>query len=222
MEGADFQRLPIFSNFQFPNFDFSSRMRKVMFFALLASLCGSCEWIKKAGKGGCDVNGVVRNFEGLDGCGLLVELENGDKLNPVSVKEDFQLQDGQRIKFSYRVHKGMMSICMSEKAMVDITCIRLLAPGETETTDCADTNNPFAVPWMDRAFDRHNPTQIFKYRQNGTWAYLFYGIPDSFLYDCRGNLLCQTHGDEFDECHVNYLKKYWKGKLIWQGEGVWD
>jgi hypothetical protein len=54
------------------------------------------------------------------------------------------------------------------------------------------------------------------------WAYLFNALPVSYLYDCRGSLLCETNGSNQDECHVKYLNHFGKGKIIWEGEGVWD
>jgi len=192
-------------------------MRFIIFFATVFLLAG-CHCPKNAAVN-CDTLGTVRDYSGLDGCRFLIELQNGDKLNPVKIPEGFRLQDGQKITFSYNVLTDVMSICMAETQMVEITCIH-----ETSefTNACEDTMNPFAVAWMNKAFDRHNPTQILKYRNGEEWAYLFYAIPDSFLYDCHGNLICQSHGDAHDPCHRDYIDTFGKGKIIWQGEGVWD
>ncbi len=73
----------------------------------------------------CRTKGLVKDYSYLDGCAFIIELENGDLLHPVSVPKGFELQDDQRIVFSYKVLKDMMSICMVGKAMVDITCIRI-------------------------------------------------------------------------------------------------
>mgnify|MGYP006890185973 CR=1 FL=1 len=197
-------------------------MRFIIFLFLLSFVSG-CKTKQNTTGSKCETLGTVRNFQGLDGCGFLIELPNGDLLNPIAMPEGFQLKDKQVVRFTYKIRQDVMTICMSEKASVDLTCIEEVSGGVIEPVSCVDTNNPFAIAWMDRAIDRHNPTQVIKYRFEGNrWAYLFYAIPTSFLYDCEGNLLCQTTGDKHDECHTKYLNHIGRGKTIWQGEGVWD
>lgn len=71
----------------------------------------------------CKTNGTVKDYAGLDGCGLLIELKNGDKLEPMEVVDDFKLKDGQNIAFDYEEVEDMASICMAGK-IVRITCIK--------------------------------------------------------------------------------------------------
>lgn len=197
-------------------------MRLITFLLLFVFLVG-CKTQSASVVGKCDTIGTVRDFQGLDGCGLLIEMPNGDLLNPVALPPEVELKDQQVIRFSYKIRDDVMTICMTEKASVDITCMEEVKGGMPETASCVDTDNPFAVAWMDRAIDRHNPNQVVKYRLNGgRWAYLFQAIPTGYLYDCEGNLLCQTDGDKRDECHEKYLNRIGRGKTIWQGEGVWD
>lgn len=85
---------------------------------------------------------------------------------------------------------------------------------------CVDTDNPFAVEWMDKAIDYHNPTQVIQYKVDDRWQYLFQSIPDGYLYDCEGRLICVTQNDH-DPCHDKIIL-LGRGKTIWQGEGVWD
>ena len=86
---------------------------------------------------------------------------------------------------------------------------------------CFNTENPFAVDWMDRAIDYHNPTQILKFKDGDRWKYLFQSLPDGFLYDCQGNLICVTKNDH-DACHNGQIATLGRGKIIWEGEGIWD
>jgi hypothetical protein len=71
----------------------------------------------------CNTKGTVKDYAGLDGCGLLIELENGKKLEPAEVVDDFALKDGQQIAFDYEEMPEMASICMAGK-IVRITCIK--------------------------------------------------------------------------------------------------
>jgi hypothetical protein len=194
---------------------------KLYWLIAVSLLATGCTLKKIIGKR-CDTYGIVRDYSDLDGCGMLIELENGDKLNPVKVQDNFPLTDGLKIRFSYQVIAGMAGICMAEKAFVEITCIEARPEKSASTDNCVDTENPFAIGWMDKAFDRHNPVRIVKYKVKDGFAYLFNGIPNSFLYDCQGKLICQTSGDAHDSCHESYLNHFDKGKIIWQGEGVWD
>jgi hypothetical protein len=55
--------------------------------------------------------GTVVDYTGLDGCGFIIELDNGKKLEPVKLPEGFQLYDGQRVSLDY-VKLDAVSICM--------------------------------------------------------------------------------------------------------------
>lgn len=194
-------------------------MRYILFIALLAN-CFSCK-VKSVVSEDCNTVGTVKDFSDQDGCGLLIELENGDLLNPLKIKPDFQLEERQIVSFSYRVMEKKASGCVGEKAVVEITCIEVLGKTPDEVDGCVDTDNPFQVEWMDHAIDLHNPNQVLKYKQANGWAYLFRSIPNSYLYDCRGKLICESKNDH-DKCHIEQLSLLGQGRIIWQGEGVWD
>jgi hypothetical protein len=82
---------------------------------------------------GCSEIASVVDFEGLDGCGLMLELEDGTRLNPekrvyiqAPKQEDdplyyFTLTAGEKVKVTYRDTNGM-DACMAGKT-VFITCI---------------------------------------------------------------------------------------------------
>ena len=71
----------------------------------------------------CETLGTVKDFTGLDGCGLLIVLESGRKLEPVVIEDkNFKLRDGQKIRFNYKAEREVMSICMGGMT-VRITCI---------------------------------------------------------------------------------------------------
>ncbi len=83
----------------------------------------SCEKEIPTGLG--EVEGIVRNYTGLDGCGFIIELLNGDKLEPVEVVDtNFVFMDGQRVAVTYTELTNRSSICMVG-IMVRIETIRL-------------------------------------------------------------------------------------------------
>ena len=72
----------------------------------------------------CKTSATVKDFTGLDGCTFLIILENGDKLLPAKLNdESFTFRDGQKIRFDYKEMKDAMSICMTEKMIIEVTCI---------------------------------------------------------------------------------------------------
>lgn len=170
---------------------------------------------------GCETSGRVTDFSDLDGCGLLIILDNGEVLNPVVVPAGFTLKDGQNISFSFKKLAQQASTCMKEDYQVEITCIARVGSNTGGQAPCTDTDNPFEVEWMDHAIDLHNPNQILKYKRDDGWAYLFHSFPKSFLYHCTGKLICSTNNDH-DPCFTDYIGSPGGGKIIWQGEGVWD
>lgn len=82
---------------------------------------------------GCSVTATVTDFTGLDGCGLMLVLEDGTRLNPekrvyvtAPKQEDdplyyFTLTAGDKVKIAYKDVDGM-DACMAGKP-VFITCI---------------------------------------------------------------------------------------------------
>ena len=197
-------------------------MRTILFLALIAYAGGCKTKSPNASPGKCQTVGTVVDFDGLDGCGYLIQLHDGKLLNPITFPNGFQFKNKQPVRFDYKELDDMVSVCMSESAVVEITCIEDVKAA-TGPVDCSKISNPFAVDWMSKAIDRHNPVKIIKFQMGGKWAFAFQAEPsDTFLYDCDGNLLCQSNGDKNDDCHKQYLNFISKGKTIWQGEGVWD
>lgn len=93
-------------------------MKNIFYASLLVFSLNSCD------KGECDgaVTGTVRNYTGLDGCGYVIELSNGDKLEPINLSEFSEFAvDNKRVRLTYE-EVGAASVCMVGK-MVNIKCI---------------------------------------------------------------------------------------------------
>ena len=90
----------------------------LMIFALLL-LTTSC--IKQACSSG--VKATMKDSTGLDGCGYIIELEDGTRLEPINLATfDFQPKDWQKLRVTYEVVANSGSICMVGE-LVEITCI---------------------------------------------------------------------------------------------------
>ncbi len=71
-----------------------------------------------------EVEGIVKDYTGLDGCGFIIELTNGEKLEPAQMADTgFVFYDGQRVVLTYTELTDMASICMVGK-IVRIETIR--------------------------------------------------------------------------------------------------
>ncbi len=71
----------------------------------------------------CEFLGKVTDQSALDGCKWIIVLEDGKRLEPVSmVDKSFKFKAGQAIRLSYEKEMEMMSVCMSGM-LVKVTCI---------------------------------------------------------------------------------------------------
>lgn len=83
--------------------------------------------IKSYTKGPCSgcnfrYEGTVVDYTGLDGCGLVIELDSGGVLEPMDLPQGFSLRAGTRIQFDY-VTANAGSYCMVGE-VVNILCAR--------------------------------------------------------------------------------------------------
>ncbi len=185
-----------------------------LLFACFIFSCTSNKDASKVNTSDCQTLATVKDFTGLDGCGLMIVLDNGDKLIPNTISDaNFELREGQRIKISYTELEDMMSSCMAEKAHIDITCIELIE-GKPIVKECYDTTDLTVVPWMKEVVSSTKPNRVIKYnfRTDG-WAYLFITDKKQLFYDCQGTLLCEHEGDEANPCLKRYVPTQ-EGKVI--------
>ena len=90
----------------------------------------------------CSLTGTVMDFTGLDGCGLLIQLDNGEVLEPAEIIPNFVLTNGQRVRLSYTELPDRASTCMAGK-IVRIDCIE-----ELSTEYCKAAFNHYPLPWI--------------------------------------------------------------------------
>ena len=66
---------------------------------------------------------TIEDYTGLDGCGLVIKLQNGAVLEPTNLN-DFNITptDGMKVWVKYHEVSGMASICMVGP-IVEIDCL---------------------------------------------------------------------------------------------------
>jgi hypothetical protein len=125
-------------------YSFSSLLLHLLVFIILLLSLNSCTE-QDAPEPDCNTYATVKDLRGLDGCGFVFELQNGQRLEPVypdrgwcgtvtadqlTALEKFDLRDGQRVFIGYQ-ESTRPSICMVGQT-VEITCIReVTAPPAT-------------------------------------------------------------------------------------------
>ncbi len=68
--------------------------------------------------------GTVKDFTGFDGCKILIVLDTGEKLEPVSLPPNVSLIPNKRVAIKYN-KVARASICMSGPT-IEITSLRYL------------------------------------------------------------------------------------------------
>jgi PKD repeat protein len=88
----------------------------------------------------CGLYGTVIDYTGLDGCGPLIQLDNGMVLDPVEIVPEFKLVAGQRVRLSYTEVTDQANVCMAG-ILVRIDCIE-------EIPTCSAVFWHYALPWV--------------------------------------------------------------------------
>jgi len=198
---------------------------KMLAFVLILAIVG-CDTTKKtSANSDCQTVGTVKDFTGLDGCKMLILLDDGTKLLPGRIIDaNFKLKDGQRIAFDYQEDKEFgMTICMAEDMIIEITCIKSLDEnsGGNDGPKCINTNDPTKIDWMKKLIEVQQPLRISKYPYGKKFVYFFQGKTDSYAYDCEGKLICDMPNNEKNVCY-DQMQTFTDGRVIYLGERIND
>ena len=173
----------------------------------------------------CKIIGTIQDFQGLDGCGFMIVLENGEKLQPVKYTTDnFDIKDGQKIKFNFEEVTNQIGICMAGK-MVEVTCIEFLEntstipPGtggiKPEKIKCVKTLSPYDTDWMVLSMEKTKAYQVIRYvYETDRFVYYFLGPTKNMMFDCQGTLLCESTS-RATKCD-DMTKQYSDELVIWE------
>ena len=100
----------------------------VLALLLIGSVTGCAERAASPESPVCEKKATVKDLRGLDGCGYVLVLESGEKLEPVldegqpsPTLKGIVLRDGMQVTLSYRELNDRGSICMVGN-IVEVTC----------------------------------------------------------------------------------------------------
>jgi hypothetical protein len=83
------------------------KIKPLYIFVTLVLILSACSVSKKYQE-----SGTLKDYTKLAGCSYVIELDNGDKLEPLNLKEfDDNPKDGKRLKLKYEVDSTMASNC---------------------------------------------------------------------------------------------------------------
>ncbi len=138
----------------------------------------------------CTHNATVKDYNGLDGCGILFLMENEKKLLPSNFDQfETQLEDGEQVRISYEADPDGMSICMAEDIIGRLTCLATHRTGEW-TLQCPVMTDPFRSTWSAQVMQDIDPDIVEEMTINGNRTYRFHGKTENRIYSCTGKLLC--------------------------------
>jgi len=72
-----------------------------------------------------EMTGIIKDYSGLDGCGLVIVLDNGTVLEPAITPQYTTLIANKRVSLQYRVLDDRVSICMVG-LIVEVLSLRYL------------------------------------------------------------------------------------------------
>ena len=100
----------------------------VLAMLVIGSVTGCSERATAPESAVCETKATVKDLSGLDGCGYVLVLESGEKLEPMldarqpsPTIKGIVLRDGMKVTCSYQVLNDRGSICMVGK-IVEVTC----------------------------------------------------------------------------------------------------
>ncbi len=142
-------------------------MNKLIVVLILAVIwAGTCNEEEMQNEDQCKYRGQVVDNTGLDGCGLMIELEDGGALEVVKMPEGKALFAGDKISFDYVERTDMASICMAGK-MVEVTCYEVVESSKKQNCKA------FVYAWSDSMQTaERSDFKLNNYRTEGTNLFL--------------------------------------------------
>lgn len=163
---------------------------------------------------GCHLPVEVRNYNGIDGCGILLETDAGNLLLVGVPPRGEPLEAGTRISIGFEYMKGDQgNDCGNADAVIRITCRRLLrvSSGLIRPILCEAYDQPAA--WLLTLARDYSVTYITRFPwKEGRYVYLMESPFGQYLYDCRGYLICKPRKN----C-LSFVEDFSQGVIIYEG-----
>lgn len=148
----------------------------------------------------CSERVTATDFSSLDGCGFLLETQDGRKLLPSNLATfTTSLENGEQLTVSYIVDTESASICMSEDEIVTLTCFQRL----DQKIDCEPMVDPFEPEWSKAVMTTLDPYRIEEYVVGDQRWYLYHSEHQLRWYACTGDLLCSYGPGEQAICDLD-------------------
>ncbi len=126
-------------------------MKRIVFVAMVVTIFVGCEEANVEGRKkrtDCTIPATIVDLSGLDGCGYVFELENGERLEPRIIFEcygpngggdpglidpliDYEFVHGKKVLIEYTVIPNGVGTCQAGTA-VRITCLTEGPPSSSE------------------------------------------------------------------------------------------
>jgi len=159
----------------------------------------------------CSFLVCAKDYTGTDGCGILLQLQDVTKLLATNLQQFAPTAgEGDTLRISYELAEDVVSICMAENKIVQLTCSELISKEQ----DCPDMVDPYRFAWSKRVMTELDPRQVESLIIGQQKGYRFVGAAQSSIYTCRGDLLCfYPNGDQ--EACKDILSKIRDPRIIY-------
>jgi hypothetical protein len=162
----------------------------------------------------CHLAVEVRNYYGEDGCGILLETDDGNLLLVGVAPRGEPLEAGTRLSIGYEYMKDYQgSSCSNADTVIRITCKRLLRvnSGLPRPIVCEAYDKP--SQWLLDMAKNYSATYITRFPwDDDRYVYLLESPNGQYLFDCRGYLICKPRKN----C-LGFVKDFRKGVVIYEG-----
>lgn len=163
----------------------------------------------------CHLAVEVRNYDGVDGCGILLETDEGNLFLVGNTPRGDPLEAGTRISIGYELMQDFEgSNCANADAVIRITCKRLLrvSSGVPRPVVCEAYDKP--DKWLYDLAVGYAATYVTRFPwKDGRYVYLLESPLGQYLYDCRGYQLCQPRKN----C-LSFIEDFSQGVVIYEGQ----
>ena len=161
---------------------------------------------------------TAKDFSGLDGCSMMFINPQGEKLLLAENIPEYKIKEGSQYKIGYKTLEGMMSVCMVENKIIQLTCIEV-SNSNSYSQDCKPSVNGFDDPFLKSLISQNSIVRIERFDYGSAWAYKVNSYSKNWLYNCKGKALCEGDLKNFSECFATFKSELSNPSIIFQAEG---